>query len=119
MILQVQPWFNFTRLLIATEQGSVQAELYNEPQWFGCKAFIYSLWVEPAHRRHGVAASLLKRMEEEIAGRGYEEVVLEWDERDTPASILEWYHRLGYEDKAFDSRGEASLLRKSLKMGGG
>lgn len=114
---QQQVWSSKTRWLITDTQnrGSVQLELYPEKvEEFGGTAFIYALWVDPQHRRNGVAAMLLNRAEQIAAEQGHSSVCLEWYESDTSHEILDWYMRSGYNDKAFSGKGDYVLLEKQL-----
>lgn len=114
MLIQIQTWHDFKRVLIASSHGSVQVELYNEIQDFGSTAFIYGLWVEPQYRRQGEAKALL-RIAEDMAGKmGHKSVMLEWKEQDTPVEVLKWYIRSGYDEKQFSGNGDYYLLEKQL-----
>lgn len=115
MLIQIQTWHDFKRVLIANSHGSVQVELYDEKQEWGGTAFIYGLWVEPQYRRQGEAKALL-RIAEDMAGKmGHKSVMLEWKERDTLYAVLKWYTRSGYTEREFSGNGDYYLLEKQLK----
>ena len=114
MTIQEQKWHDFTRLLLVEEGGSVQLELYDEPQEFGATAFLYALWVDESHRRQGIAGRLMEQAEHELRKRGHKSVCLEWKLKDTPVEIFKWYERLGYDEKSFDGHGTWALMIKEL-----
>ena len=118
MKIQEQKWHDFTRLLITEYNpieilGSVQVELYNEPQDdYGTTAYIYGLWVDS--RRHGYATALMDKAEDEARKRGHKIVALQWKLEDTPREIFSWYVRRGYKEKSFDGRATWALMIKEL-----
>lgn len=112
MIIQEQTWYDFTRIILMSGCGSVQVELYAEEQEWGGTAFLYALWVGKSWRRQGIAKDLMAQAEREVKRRGHKSITLEWKLQDTPREILDWYERLGYEQKEF---GDGySLMRKKL-----
>lgn len=115
MIIHVQKWHEYTRLLIAERKGSVQVELYDQQQDWGGTAWIYGLWVDPQYRRQGKAEELLTVAEDMAAQYGHKSVTLEWKEQDTPVEVLKWYLRKGYKELSFSGTGDYCLLRKTLK----
>lgn len=110
---QYQTWYTLTRVLVFTDDASVQLELFKEPQGeFHISAYIFALWVDPSARNRGIATALLDRVEQIAKERGCKSIFLEWDKRDTSTDILEWYERRGYNERAFNSH--KSLLEKRL-----
>lgn len=103
-----QEWRDYPRHLIVNEFGSVQVELYKEPQWFGGTAFIYGLWVNPEHRRQGHATQLLARAEEVVRADGHSSVYPK--SGSDIAGIHKWYQRQGYTAEADYTR----LMKKEL-----
>lgn len=114
MKISKQTWHAFTRYLITADHGSIQIEVYNEELENGCKAFIWALWVDEEYRRQGIATRLIDKAEAICRDLGQEFVWLEWDERDTPREILDWYQRRGYNEVAFSET--RSLLKKRLQQ---
>lgn len=120
MKIQEQKWHDFTRLLITEYNpieilGSVQVELYNEPQDdYGTTAYIYALWVDDHNRRMGIAKRLMDAVESEIKKRGHKIVALQWKLQDTPREIFAWYERRGYDEKEFDGHATWALMVKEL-----
>ena len=117
-MIQHQHWSEDTRILITDEQnhGSVQVCIPNKaadkPTKYPADALIHNLWVDKAHRRHGVAKLLLESAEKEAKDNGAESVAVSWDKADSPLWVLRWYERLGYEEKEFSA--QSSLLVKRL-----
>ena len=111
---QEQPWHNFTRWNIYNEHASIQLELWPESQSFGGTAYIYGLWVNPDQRRKGLAAALLDEAEAIAEAAGHKSVHLDWNLKDTPREVLEYYCRRGYDEREFDGHGNYCLLEKNL-----
>jgi len=106
--VQKQKWTDFTRCIVVdTDGGSVQIELYSTKQDWGGTAFIYGLWVEPECRRKGIAGRLLDIAEAIVREAGHKSVTLEWKLQDTPKEILAWYERRKY-------KGECTRMVKDL-----
>ena len=88
--------------------GSIQAFIPNraedKPLDGEADALIYSLWVGERHRGREVAKHLMETAERELKRCGIATVAISWDGRDSPPWVLQWYKRLGYEEKAFDYR---------------
>lgn len=114
--IHIQHWPHTRRWIITAEGGSVQLELYREPrQPYDVKAFIWGLWVEPEHRRKGIATALLDIAEDIARREGEPAVWLEWSRQDdTIPEILDWYLRRDYRDIAFSGNGDSVLLKKDL-----
>ena len=117
--IQKQTWRRLTRYLLTTEGGSVQLELFNETPCRDMWAYIWALWVEPEHRRKGIAKALLDKAEEIARNEGIDAVWLEWEKEDAvwpddnhADKILEHYYRRGYEDVEFGH--DCCRMRKIL-----
>lgn len=99
MNIQKQEWKEYTRYIISDEYGSVMLNLYNEPQKCESKlytAWIWGLYVCPQYRRKGYAKLLLKEAERIALENGHKDVYMEWDGKETPLDILDFYVREGY-----------------------
>lgn len=110
--IQKQVWSGMTRYIFWTDGASVQLELYDTPQKWGKTAFIYSLWVNEECRLQGKATVLLDVAERTAKQAGHKSVALEWEYKNTPHAILDYYIRRGYEQILFDGNGEYSVLEK-------
>lgn len=111
---QKQMWSGMARYVIWTDGASVQIELYDTPQKWGKTAFIYSLWVDEYCRRQGKAAALLDEAERIVKQAGHKTAVMEWEYKNTPRAILDYYFRRGYEEIIFDDKGEYCVVEKTF-----
>lgn len=89
--------------------GSVQLELYDNPQRLNVKAYIYALWVNPDFRESKVAAKLLE-VAEQAALAKENSVYLKWCANEAAPWVLEWYLRRGYD--VIMETDRAKLLKK-------
>lgn len=120
MMIQRQVWNDKVRYLIADEHGSVMLELYDEPQQWGehyGTAWIWGLYIFPHSRRKGHARRLLEEAEFYATKAGHKDVFLQWEERNTMRTILEFYKRQGYCEVETDSDRTEIMLCKQLKGG--
>ena len=105
-MIQHQHWEDSIRILVTDEQhhGSIQAFIphrtEDRPLDGEADALIYSLWVDERHRGSRVAKLLMETVESELKRCGIVNVAISWDGRDSPKWVLQWYERLGYEEKA-------------------
>ena len=115
MIIQEQKWSDHTRIVFVEEHSSVMLELFDEPQFGTLRmtAFVFNLWTSPEYRRHGQAARMLSAAERTALQRGHSSVFLDWELKESPLEILDWYMRNGYERVGFNSKGD--YFRKELK----
>lgn len=109
-MIQYQHWEDSIRILVTAEQhyGSIQVFIphraEDRPLDGEADALIYSLWVGERHRDREVAKHLMETAEMELKRCSIATVAISWDGRDSPPWVLQWYKRLGYEEKAFDYR---------------
>ena len=97
MTIQKQEWSDRTRYLIIHNSGSVFLDVYPEVQdSFGGTAFIWGLYVDKHYRRKGIGRILLEEAERYAQHEGHRSVVMDWELKDTPREVLEWYLRSGY-----------------------
>lgn len=117
MIIQEQKWSDHTRIVFVEEHSSVMLELFDEPQLGTLRmtAFVFNLWTSPEYRRHGQAARMLSAAERTALQRGHSSVFLDWELKESPLEILDWYMRNGYEIVGFNSKGDYFRLKKELK----
>lgn len=121
-MIQLQHWLSCDRVLITdeTRRASVQVDIFKRDDFrrnYRADALLYALWVDEPHRRQGAARLLVEAAEREAASHGCRSLALEWDRREAAVWTLEWYERLGYEEKAFGNHN--SLLVKQLRKGDG
>jgi ribosomal protein S18 acetylase RimI-like enzyme len=70
----------------------------------GHRGWIYSVAVKPAHRRRGIGAALIRRMESALTRRGCLKVNLQV--RASNAQVVEFYEKLGYDVEERVSMGK-------------
>ena len=97
MYIHFQQWFTLDLCVIADEYGTVTLEHYKAP--VDCvQNYICNLSVDHHLRGKGHGRKLLQQAEKIAWAKGFEDVYLEWDSRDTPKWVLNWYLRNGYEE---------------------
>lgn len=97
MTIQKQDWGEYTRYLVVHEHGSVCLDVYAEKQEsFGGTAYLWGLFVLNGYRRKGIGKILLDEAEHLAQSAGHKSVVLDWELKNTPREILDWYLRSGY-----------------------
>lgn len=117
-MIQYQHWEDSIRILVTDEQhhGSIQAFIphrtEDRPLDGEADALIYSLWVDERHRDRGLAKLLMETVERELKRCGIANVAISWDGRDSPKWVLQWYERLGYEER--ESGHQCCTLIKRL-----
>lgn len=116
-MIQYQHWEDSIRILVTDEQhqGSIQAFIpyraEDRPLDGEADALIYSLWVDERYRGHEVAKHLMEAVESELKRCGVANVAISWDGRDSPEWVLQWYERLGYEERALGRKCRTLLKR--------
>lgn len=79
----------------ATTIGTVAASLYDKPTVLLPRvAVVYSLWVAPEYRRHGIATRLIRYLETELVNMGAQSLQVAWDSPNTAAAAL--WQQQGY-----------------------
>lgn len=81
------------------------------------QAYIWNLHVSKRSRRRGYGQALLDSALTEARVSDYTEAVLEWDLRDSPHWVLDWYCRQGFNESEFGNG--CALMRKDLTAKGG
>lgn len=118
---QIQHWPDFDRVLIVDLSsngmelaGTIQIELWKDPQPFGGTAFAYALWVTEKYRRYLVGTRLLQAAERIARAHGHETISLNWVDGESPKWVYDWYIRKGYIERTFAPNNKWSLLYKPL-----
>jgi GNAT superfamily N-acetyltransferase len=116
MVVQIQKWNTKEIVIVMNEHGiaSAQMHLYPKVQNFGGTAWIWALYVDVHYRKKGLATEYLNVLESIAKREGHKSVFLEWELKNSPRWVLEWYERMGYEVKEFDGRGSYCLMEKKL-----
>ena len=92
-----------------TEQvGVVELAVYKHGEHEG-EALVWNLYVDEPHRRKGLARELMDEAHKTAKHLGVKVTALEWSLKDSPHWVLDWYHRLGYDEKEF---GPGNALMK-------
>lgn len=115
-MIQRQQWIFGERVLIIDEQyhGSVILDFPKDAKGkanISADAFLYSLWVDKDFRDTGVAKGLMRTVEQIAKEKGVQTISLEWDRREAPLWVFNWYVRLGYEEKEL-GRTNSLLVKK-------
>lgn len=76
------------------------------------EAYLWNLYVEPDHRRHGLAHLLLQSAEQEARSHRSHTAMLEWELRESPRWVLDFYTRQGYDEREFGK--DSAWLAKKL-----
>ena len=108
-MIQVQEWPGLCRLLIVpseSESASVQLDVFSNDEMgksykekYEADALLFSLWVGKEERRAGLGLILMKAAELYALMVGCNTIALEYDNREAPKWVRQWYERLGYEEK--------------------
>lgn len=113
-MIHYQDWTDEIRILIADEHcyGSVQVSIpfYDSKILGKADALIYALYVDPAHRKQGVAKQLLQLAEQQAKLSGVKIIGIEFDKKESESFVLNWYLKNGY--KPFSKKSK--LLIKEL-----
>jgi len=99
-----------------TEQvGVVELAVYKhgEHQY---EALVWNLYVDEEHRHKGLARRLMEEAHKTANHLGAKVTALEWSLEESPHWVIEWYFRLGYDDKEFGT-GYALMKRTLTNYG--
>ena len=92
-----------------TEQvGVVELAVYKNGEHEG-EALVWNLYVDKEHRRKGLARELMQEAHKTAKHLGVKVTALEWSLKDSPYWVIDWYRRLGYDEKEF---GPGNALMK-------
>ncbi|MBQ8713067.1 MAG: GNAT family N-acetyltransferase [Prevotella sp.] len=91
-----------------TEAGIVEVRTFKTGKNKG-RAYIWNLSVGEQHRGKGYGRALLSDAYDVAMLAGCREVELEWDRRDFPQWVFDWYQREGYDEREF-SRDYALMV---------
>lgn len=116
MFVSIHDWKGVTRVLIADEatKSSVQLEIGREPfDPFGCKVFLFDLWVDREYRMNDIGNRLLDEAEKVVRLIGdHDTISLEHDADESPMWVRKWYMRRGYKPKM--RKGKTVLMHKKI-----
>jgi ribosomal protein S18 acetylase RimI-like enzyme len=69
---------------------------------------VQDVYVDEAHRRRGIAATLSEAAEELVRARGFDRIALDVDVENAPARAL--YEKLGYRERGTPPRRQAGTI---------
>lgn len=102
-------WYIHTTYALRTPHGNANLVFDNLTDKM---PMLYDLWVGEGHRKEGEGTALLNKAMEICRKRGYTELGLEWDRRESRQWVFQWYLRQGFEEMAFNEH--SALLVKDL-----
>lgn len=110
------PWTDTDNTIIALYShdrwvGTVEVAVSNTGDRKG-EALIWNLHVLEPLRGFGYGRRLLAEAEETARLSGCHTTVMEWDGKDSPRWVLDWYFRRGYDEKEFGR--DCALLKKTI-----
>jgi GNAT superfamily N-acetyltransferase len=88
--------------------GVVELAVYKRGEHEG-EALVWNLYVDEPHRRKGLARKLMDEAHMTAKHLGAKVAALEWSLKESPHWVLDWYCRLGYDEKEF---GPGNALMK-------
>ena len=92
----------------AEQVGVVELAVYKHGEHEG-EALVWNLYVDEDHRRKGLARKLMDEAHKTAKHLGAKVTALEWSLKESPYWVIEWYTRLGYDEKEF---GPGNALMK-------
>jgi len=78
--------------------GVVELAVYKNGEHEG-EALVWNMYVDEDHRRKGLARRLMDEAHNTAKHLGAKATALEWSLKESPYWVIEWYTRLGYDEK--------------------
>jgi GNAT superfamily N-acetyltransferase len=85
---------------IPEQVGVVELAVHKNGEHQG-EALVWNLYVDKEHRRKGLARRLMDEARKWAKHLGAHTCALEWSLEESPHWVLDWYCRLGYDEKEF------------------
>jgi GNAT superfamily N-acetyltransferase len=85
---------------IPEQVGVVELAVHKNGEHQG-EALVWNLYVDKEHRRKGLARRLMDKARKWAKHLGAHTCALEWSLEESPHWVLDWYCRLGYDEKEF------------------
>ena len=116
-----QEWRNISdydliRYVILDERGaSVILEIYNNSSedGYGCRAFMWGLWVDKQIRHRGIGQELLDKCIDLTICNGIDALFIEYEKVNHPW-ILQWYKRNGF--MVLAKNKNKCLMKKQIQV---
>lgn len=96
----------------AEQVGVVELAVYKHGEHEG-EALVWNLYVDEDHRRKGLARKLMDEAHKTAKHLGAKVTALEWSLKESPYWVIEWYSRLGYDEKEFGNG--CALMKRPLR----
>jgi len=97
---------------VSEQVGVVELAVYKNGEHEG-EALVWNLYVDENHRRKGLARKLMDEAHKTAKHLGAKVTALEWSLEESPHWVIEWYFRLGYDEKEFGNG--YVLMKRSLR----
>lgn len=94
--------------------GVVELAVYKNGEHEG-EALVWNLYVDEPYRRKGLARELMDEAHKTAKHLGAKVTALEWSLKESPYWVIEWYTRLGYDEKEFGP-GNELMKRNTEKL---
>ena len=92
--------------------GIIEVRLFCGESKYKGEAYIWNLWVSEGHRRKGYGCALLSDALDLAMLNDCKAVTLEWDRRDSPQWVFDWYIDQGFREREFSAN--YSLMVKDM-----
>ena len=95
----------------ACQVGVVELAVYKHGEHEG-EALVWNLYVNEGHRRKVLASQLMDEAHKTAKYLGVKVTALEWSLKESPYWVIEWYTRLGYDEKEIGNG--CALMKRPL-----
>ena len=97
---------------VPVQVGIVEVRVFKDGKHKG-EAYLWNLFVNPECRGRGYARILMQAAYDRAQESGCHTCVLEWDMKESPRWVFQWYTRLGYDEKEFGH--DNALMKLPIK----
>ncbi len=120
-MIQEQHWYGVDRVLITDEEydASVQLDIFpkgkdeGRSEHYNADCLVWGLWVDKNYRGLEVGEQLMSAAITNAKLHDCKSIAIEYDNRDTPEWVKNWYERMGFKEVAFGRH--SSLMVKQLE----
>lgn len=110
-------WRSDNRTLIVTGNDNndlVGTAIIDYPKDDPDVAWFWNFQIKPVFRGKGVGKEIMTAAIEDAKANHCTTIKLNYDWRDSPKWVREWYERLGFKEEGFDNQGVVTM-KKELK----